>query len=72
VEIYQGVPGNLVAFACKESKDKGFEGFVSVTSKTRLIAHYEETLGAVHVGGHRMVIYSVSAMKLINQYFKTK
>jgi hypothetical protein len=71
-KLYEGVPGNLVAFACKESKDKGYDGFVSFFSKTRLIEHYEKTLGAIHVGGHRMVIYAFAAEKLINQYFKEK
>jgi hypothetical protein len=71
-KLYEGVPGNLVAFACKESKDKGYDGFVSFFSKTRLIGHYEKSLGAVHVGGHRMVIYTFAAEKLIKQYFKEK
>lgn len=71
-KLYEGVPGNLVAFACKASLEKGYEGFVAFTSKTKLIQHYEEVLGAAHVGGHRMVIYEKSAMKLINQYFKSK
>jgi len=71
-KLYEGVPGNLVAFACKESKEKGYDGFVSFYSKTKLIGHYEKTLGAVHVGGHRMVIYEFAAEKLINHYFKEK
>ena len=71
-KLYEGVPGNLVAFACKESKDKGYEGFVSFFSKTKLIHHYEKTLGAEHVGGHRMVIYADQANKLINRYFNSK
>jgi len=68
--LYEGVPGNLVAFACKQSKEKGYDGFISFFSKTKLLGHYEKTLGAVHVGGHRMVIYELAAEKLINQYFK--
>jgi hypothetical protein len=44
----------------------------SVEDETRLISHYEKTLGAVHVGGHRMVIYPQAALKLINQYFNPK
>jgi hypothetical protein len=71
-KLYEGVPGNMVAFACKLSKDKGYDGFVSFFSKTKLIEHYEKTLGAIHVGGHRMVIYTFAAEKLINQYFKEK
>lgn len=50
-KLYEGVPGNLFAFTCKQSWDKGYEGFVSFQSKTRLIEHYEKSLGAIHVGG---------------------
>ena len=71
-KLYEGVAGNLVAFACKVSLDKGYEGNISFTSKTKLITHYEETLGAVHVGNHRMIIYPKAANKLIDQYFKPK
>lgn len=70
-KVYVGIPGNLVAFACKESWDKGYEGFVAFQSKTKLIAHYESTLGAVHIGGHKMVIFPKEALRLIKQYFKT-
>ena len=69
-KLYEGVPGNLFAFTCKQSKDKGYEGFVSFQSKTKLIDHYEKSLGAIHVGGHKMVIFPDSALKLINKYFK--
>ena len=68
-KVYEGVVGNLFAFTCKESWDKGYQGFVSFTSKTRLISHYEETIGAVHVGGHKMVIYPHEALKLIKKYY---
>jgi hypothetical protein len=69
-KLYKGVPGNLVAFICKESLEKGYEGFVSFISKTKLIEHYEQTLGAVHVGGHKMVIFPKEALKLIGMYYK--
>jgi hypothetical protein len=69
-KLYNGVPGNLVAFTCKESWDKGYEGFVSFISKTKLIEHYEQTLGAVHVGGHKMVIFPGEALQLIKKYYK--
>ena len=36
-KVYLGVPGNLVAYACRLSFQKGFEGFVSFHSKTQLI-----------------------------------
>ena len=69
-KIYKGVPGNLVAFACKVSFQHGNDGFVSFQSKSRLIAHYEKTLGAYRFSGQNMVIPTHSAQKLVNQYFK--
>lgn len=69
-KLYQGVPGNLFAFACKVSWDKGYEGFVAFQSKTKLIEHYEVALGATHIGGHKMIIFPLAALKLIEQYFK--
>jgi len=50
-KVYNGVAGNLVAYACKVSFQNGNEGFVSFQSKTKLIAHYEKTLGAYNTGG---------------------
>ena len=70
-KLYEGVPGNLFAFACKVSWDSGYQGFISFTSKTRLIEHYEKTLSANHVGGHKMVIFPDDALKLIRKYFPT-
>ena len=69
-KVYIGVPGNLVAFACKISFHRGFEGYVSFTAKTRLIGHYEKTLGAINAGGHLMIINTEAALKLIDKYFK--
>ena len=43
-KIYTGVPGNLVAFACKRSFDLGYDGFLAFDAKTVLIKHYQETL----------------------------
>lgn len=70
-KLYEGVPGNLFAFTCKISWDKGYQGFVSFTSKIKLVEHYEKTLGATHVGGHKMIIYPKEALKLIRKYFPT-
>ncbi len=69
-KIYEGVPGNLVAFACKLSFQRGCEGFVSFESKTKLIDHYIETLGAYHFGGHLMIIDTIAANNLVYRYFK--
>lgn len=69
-KLYEGVPGNLFAFTCKCSWDKGYQGFVAFTSKTKLISHYEKTLGATNIGGPKMVIFPNAALKLIKTYFK--
>lgn len=70
-KIYIGVPGNLVAFACKFSFQRGHEGNVAFISKSLLVNHYIESLGAIHVGGRLMIIDTPAALKLINRYFKT-
>jgi hypothetical protein len=68
-KVYAGVPGNLIAFTCKTSFHRGFEGYVSFRAKTQLIKHYEQTLGAVNFGGHLMIINTEAALKLIDKYF---
>lgn len=70
-KLYEGVAGNLVAYACKISFQHGYDGFVSFTAKTRLIDHYQKTLGAYTLGGHRMIIPTASARILIDKYFKS-
>ncbi|PIQ49079.1 MAG: hypothetical protein COW03_06730 [Cytophagales bacterium CG12_big_fil_rev_8_21_14_0_65_40_12] len=68
-KLYSGVPGNLVAFACKLSFQRGHAGNVAFISKTHLIEHYVESLGAVHFGGRIMIIDTKAATKLVNRYF---
>jgi hypothetical protein len=68
-KLYEGVPGNLFAFTCKQSLEKGYEGFVAFQSKTKLIEHYEDSLEATHVGNHKMVLFPKAALKLIKKYF---
>lgn len=69
-KIYAGVPGNLVAFACQMSFEKGYEGFLAFDAKTSLIKHYQETLYATHYKGTKMFIETPAAFRLINRYFK--
>jgi len=69
-KAYLGVPGNLVAFACKVSLEKGFEGNVAFVAKTKLIEHYEKTLGAFSFGS-KMIIPPPVARRLIDKYFNT-
>jgi hypothetical protein len=69
-KMYAGVAGNLVAFACRLSFQRGFEGNVSFISKTQLIDHYSKNLGAFHIGGRIMIIETNAAQSLIDKYFK--
>lgn len=68
-KIYHGVPGNLIAFACKLSFQRGFQGVISFLSKSQLISHYENTLGAFHLKNRIMIIETPQALKLIGKYF---
>jgi len=70
-KVYLGVPGNLVAYACKVSVDKGYQGFLAFDAKTALVKHYQETLYATHFRGLRMFIETNAALRLISQYFKS-
>lgn len=68
-KVYLGVPGNLVAFACKFSFERGYDGYVSFESKSRLIEHYSKSLGASVLFGNIMAIDARAASKLVTQYF---
>ena len=68
-KTYVGVPGNLFAYACKLAFETGHEGNVAFVAKTQLIAHYTASLGAVHVGGHLMILDTKAAHFLVNRYF---
>lgn len=70
-KLYEGVAGNLVAFACRLSFQRGTQGFVSFHSKTNLVDHYIKTLNAFHYGNHLMVIDTDSAKLLVDKYFKS-
>jgi len=69
IKVYAGVPGNLVAFACKLSFQRGHQGNVSFVSKTQLVNHYIQSLGAFHFGNRLMIIETQAALTLINNYF---
>ena len=70
-KVYEGVAGNLFAFACKLSFDNGYLGDVSFVAKTNLISHYEETIGAKRFGSSNvMALDYFTAQQLIQKYFK--
>lgn len=68
-KVYTGVAGNLIAFACKTSFEKGYDGFVVFDSKTALMKHYEEKLFAQRLVGLRMYLDTTEALRLLNQYY---
>ena len=43
-KIYRGVPGNLFAYACMKSFEKGYKGVIAFYAKNNLINHYKKTL----------------------------
>jgi hypothetical protein len=69
-KLYEGVAGNLVAYACKISFQYGFDGYVSFTAKTQLIEHYQKSLNAINFGGQLMIINTLAANILMDKYFK--
>lgn len=69
-KLYEGVAGNLVAYACKISFQKGYDGYIAFTAKAKLINHYKSTLGAYHFKNQRMIIETREARILVEKYFK--
>lgn len=67
---YNGVGVHLFAEVCKRSFDLGYDGYVEFIAKTNLISYYQKELGAVVIGGQKMVIDEFSAKKLVNRYYK--
>jgi len=64
----------LQGYALKKNykgSSQGCEGYVAFKAKSRLIQHYEETLGAYHFRNQRLIIDSEAARFLVTKYFKT-
>lgn len=69
-QMYQGVGGNLFAYAAKVSFEKGFEGNLAFIAKTYLVEHYKKSLLAEQVGNSlRMYLCTESSRKLVKKYF---
>lgn len=68
---YEGVMGNLVAFACKLSFENKLEGFINFEAKNALIEHYKNKLRATQIGGsRRMYIETNAAYWLVSTYYE--
>ncbi|CAG5068515.1 hypothetical protein DYBT9623_01246 [Dyadobacter sp. CECT 9623] len=68
-KAYLGIPGNLMAYACKLSFEKGYDGYVSFESKSKLVAHYRKVLSANVLFGNVMIIDTQAAKILVDRYF---
>lgn len=65
------IAGCLLAFACKQSFEKGkgnYQGFLSFDSKTALIEFYQNKYGATWAIGHKMFFDTETGKKLMNHY----
>ena len=68
---HNGVGGHLFAEACRQSFEKGFDGYAYFTAKSNLIRHYEEALGAklINPRDRVMLIESRAALALVQRYY---
>ena len=72
-KVYEGVGGNLFAFACQRSFERGYDGVVSFIAKSTLVRHYQQMLGAERLGSSlRMVIDTPQARTLCQRYFPSR
>ena len=69
---FAGVGGHLFAIAAQSSFELGFDGYVFFITKTQLMKHYIDTMGAQHIGNRKMVIDTLAAKKLIQTYLSNK
>lgn len=71
-KVYEGVAGNLFAYACKLSFDCGYDGYTSFVAKTNLIPHYIKLLNAKRISNTQiLVIDNKAARNLVKTYFKS-
>ncbi len=61
----------LIGYVCEISFKKGFDGFVSLLPKTKLIDYYHEKFGFVHMGNY-MVVYLNLSQAIISKYLKNE
>ena len=61
---YENVAGCLIAYCCRLSFEKGYDGFVSLVPKTQLIKHYQKMYGFEQFG-RQLAVYSTIAERLI-------
>lgn len=63
------IPGCLIAFACRTAFKKGYDGFVSLTPKTRLRNYYSKTYGFMGMGT-QMAVFGQDSFLIIQKYLQ--
>jgi len=69
--LIDGISGCLIGYVCEISFKLGFDGFVSLLSKTRLIDYYHNKFGFVHMGNYQVVFLDLS-QAIITKYLKNE
>lgn len=66
---FDNIPGCLIGFACQMAFQKGYDGFVSLVPKTKLIDYYHNKFGFLHMGTH-MAVFLELAQAIISKYLR--
>lgn len=64
---YENIAGCLLAYCCRLSFERGYDGFVSLIPKTQLIRHYQEKYGFEQFG-RQLAVHSTASERLIQKY----
>ncbi len=64
---YQNIVGCLIAFVCRDAFIKGYDGFVSLISKSKLEKYYIDNYGFEKMGTH-LVLHTHKSNLLIEKY----
>lgn len=65
---YKGVGAHLFSIASRLSFDKGYDGYVTFTSKTNLVQHYIDELQAEVLFGTKMQLNTEASKRLVEIY----
>ena len=68
-KIIDRLAGCLIAYACDLAFQKGYDGFVSLVSKTEIINLYKEKYGFLEMGNH-LYTQLVNSQHLIETYLE--
>ncbi|MGB0931043.1 MAG: hypothetical protein ACPGVB_09725 [Chitinophagales bacterium] len=61
------ISGCLISYACQLAFEKGYDGFVSLVPKTRLVNYYHKKFGFIQVGT-QMAIFDEKSQLIILKY----